>query len=133
MQGLPRIVLVFLFVFGILALGGGTQDLCCPLWDLLSQWVDSGWGTQAPERTGSRSFHMWLSCSVTCGILVPQPGISPHPLHCKADSSPLDHQGIPFFIFVKVYFDSCVESGLRKGERGAGSKVMVETEEVSQW
>lgn len=27
-----------------------------------------------------------LSCSVTCGILVPKPGIKRQPLHCKVDS-----------------------------------------------
>ena len=27
-----------------------------------------------------------LSCSAASGILVPQPGIEPHPLHCKMDS-----------------------------------------------
>ena len=34
-----------------------------------------------------------LSCSSLCGILVPLPGIKP--LHNKADSKPLDHQGSP--------------------------------------
>ena len=36
---------------------------------------------------------VWLSFSSVCGILVPLPGIKP--LHNKADSKPLDHQGSP--------------------------------------
>ena len=35
MQGLPRIVLIFIFVFGDSGLSGGTRDL-------LSQCMDSG-------------------------------------------------------------------------------------------
>ena len=36
-----------------------------------------------------------LSCSQSCGILVHWPGLKPHPLHCKANPQPLDHQGSP--------------------------------------
>ena len=35
-----------------------------------------------------------LSCPGACGIF-PVQGWNPHPLHCKADSSPLDQQGSP--------------------------------------
>ena len=34
-----------------------------------------------------------------CGILVLRLGIEPHPLHCKADSLPLNQQGSPAWIF----------------------------------
>ena len=48
---------------------------------------------------------LWLSCSMACRILVPRTRLSPHPLHLKADSSPLDHQGSPDvrFLYRKVY------------------------------
>ena len=36
-----------------------------------------------------------LSCSVACGMLVPQQGLNLSPLHWKADSQPLDQQGNP--------------------------------------
>ena len=36
-----------------------------------------------------------LSCPTACGILVPLQGSNPCPLHWKADSQPLDHQGSP--------------------------------------
>ena len=38
-------------------------------------------------------------CSAARGILVPQPGVEPGPLHCKVDSQPLDHQGSPLHTF----------------------------------
>ena len=41
-------------------------------------------GLQSTQASAA-SIHS-LACSVTCGILVPQPGINPHPLRCKADS-----------------------------------------------
>ena len=40
-----------------------------------------------------------LSCSAACGILFPNQGLNLHPLYCKADSLPLDHQGSPWYIF----------------------------------
>ena len=43
-----------------------------------------------------------LSCPVACGILVSQPGVELHPLHWKADSLPLDHQGSPYFYLIFV-------------------------------
>ena len=38
-----------------------------------------------------------------CGILVLRLGIEPRPLHCKADSLPLDQQGSSAWIF--YFFD----------------------------
>ena len=35
----------------------------------------------------------WLSCSMACGILVPQPGIEPLFSALQGRSSPLNHQG----------------------------------------
>ena len=48
---------------------------------------------------------VWLSCSMACRILVPRTRFNPHPLHRKADSSPLDHQGSPDVrsLYRKVY------------------------------
>ena len=40
-----------------------------------------------------------LSCSEVCGILVPDQGLTPSPLHCYANSQPLDHQGSPSLQF----------------------------------
>ena len=51
-----------------------------------------------------------LTCPSACGILVPRPTqwSNPHPLHYKADSELLDHQGTPstlffFFFFIQYY------------------------------
>ena len=51
------------------------------------------------------AYGVWLSCSMACRILVPLTWLSPHPLHRKADSSPLNHQGSPDvrFLYRKVY------------------------------
>ena len=43
------------------------------------------------------------SYSVACGILVPHQGSNLQPLHYKADSQPLDHQGNPPFFFFFNY------------------------------
>jgi len=53
----------------------GTWDLRCVLWDL-SLWCMSSRAPCSVVAAGE------LSCSVACGILVPQW----RPLHCKADS-----------------------------------------------
>ena len=34
------------------------------------------------------------------GSYFPNQGLSPHPLHWKADSSPLDHQGSPYILYI---------------------------------
>lgn len=44
-----------------------------------------------------------LNCSEACGTGVCQPEIKPHPLHCEADSYPLDCPGSPSFIFLIFY------------------------------
>ena len=54
-----------------------------------------------------------LSCPVACGkgSQFPDQGLNPCPLHWKADSLPLDHQGSPAFIiflifnFIYLFFD----------------------------
>lgn len=46
-----------------------------------------------------------LSCSAACGILFPNQGLNLHPLYCKADSLPLDHQGSP--LDLRKQNDSC--------------------------
>ena len=43
-----------------------------------------------------------LSCPEACGIFLDQ-GSDWCPLHCKADSSPLDHQGSPQYCFLIFY------------------------------
>ena len=65
------------------------------------------WGPLLSGRTGSRcvgsrSCHTWAQQSWCPGSDAPwQVGISPDqglnqgPLHCRADSEPLDHQGSP--------------------------------------
>ena len=45
----------------------------------------SGCSVHALEHTGSGVVARRLSFNVTSGILVPQPGIEPCPLNCKAD------------------------------------------------
>ena len=45
----------------------------------------SGCSVHALEHTGSAAVARRLSFYVASGILVPQPGIEPCPLHCKAD------------------------------------------------
>ena len=37
-----------------------------------------------------------LGCPAACGVLVPIQRSKPHPLHWKANSQPLDHQGSPW-------------------------------------
>ena len=47
-----------------------------------------------------------LYCPKACGILVPQRGMDPEscPLHRKADSLPLDHQGSAYIWFLNITF-----------------------------
>lgn len=44
---------------------------------------------------GSVTAALGLSCSATCGVLVPQPGTRPVSPACKADSLSLGHQESP--------------------------------------
>ena len=43
-------------------------------------------------------------CSMPRGILMPGPQIEPSPLHCKADSESLDHQGSSNICFVLTQY-----------------------------
>ena len=54
-------------------------------------------GVQDPFAAGMDSVVVAcsFSCSVTCGISVPQQGTGPASLALQADSQPLDHQGSP--------------------------------------
>ena len=54
------------------------SDLSCDLWDLLLQHTDSLAGVCGLQSSWTLVVAMHrLSCSVACGILVPQPGIKP--------------------------------------------------------
>ena len=44
------------------------------------------------------------SCSAACELLVLNQRSNPCPLHCKADSEPLEHQGHPWNIRMSIYF-----------------------------
>ena len=44
---------------------------------VVAQGLVSSCGTQAPEQAGSVVGACGLSCPVTCGILVPRPGMEP--------------------------------------------------------
>ena len=51
------------------------------------------WNIVGVKRIILLYYVFWLSCPA-CRILVPHPGIEPGSLAVKAESSPLDHQGI---------------------------------------
>ena len=55
------------------------------------------------EHLGSFVVTHWLSCSEACGIF-PDQGLNLCPLHWKADSYPLHHQGSPHGIFTCLFF-----------------------------
>ena len=79
-----------------LVLSYGTQDFHCVTWDLFVVACRlSSWGTWAPGHAGLVTAGHRLSRSEVCGILVPDQGLNPGPLHSYANSSPLDHQGSP--------------------------------------
>ena len=44
-------------------------------------------------------FMFWCLGCEACGILVPDQGSNPHPLHWKAKSQPLDQQGSPWWCY----------------------------------
>ena len=81
------IIAIFFFFFLVVSgLSCGIQDLSL-------------------RRMGSVVVVRGLSCPAACGILIPWPGIRPvHPMHCKADSLPLDHQGSPWY---SIFYYSC--------------------------
>ena len=78
-------------------------DLHRVMWDLSLQLTDSlvvapelsscGMGLLR-ERASVAVVHE-LSCSSSCGILVPQLVTEPMSLHCKVDPLSLGHQGSP--------------------------------------
>ena len=79
----------------------------CGEWGLLSSWGAHGshcghfsCGSQALWRPGSAVAAHGLSCPAACGIFLGQ-GLNRHPLHCKAASLPLSHQGSPQFTIAK--------------------------------
>ena len=88
---------------------------CCSAWASLQFWrvgfLFSSCGVKAPEHVGSvvcgtPSLQLrfmssvvvaacGLSCPAACGSQFPDQGLNLRPLHCKADSLPLDHQRSP--------------------------------------
>lgn len=72
--------------FGCLGLRCGA-DLHCIMWDMCCHT----WALQVGPLIVARM----LSCLRAYGILVPDKGLVPRPLHCKEDSLPLDYQGSP--------------------------------------
>ena len=56
------------------------------------------------RRAGSVIVAHRPSCSAACGTL-PDQGSNPCPLHWRADSQPMRHQGSPISLFLKVYFN----------------------------
>ena len=61
-------------------------------WTWLSDWTTT-WNIVGVKRIILLYYFFWLNCPA-CRILVPHPGIEPGSLAVKAESSPLDHQGI---------------------------------------
>ena len=77
-------------------------------------------GAQALEQASFSSCCMWARrlqnigsvvmaqrprCPAACGIL-PDQGSNRHPLHCRADSQSLAHQGCPLIIILNFYLKS---------------------------
>ena len=63
-------ILLCIYLFG--CLGSSLHK-----WDLLLSRTDSSCGARVPDLVGSVVEARGLSCLVTCGILVPRPGIKP--------------------------------------------------------
>ena len=61
------------------------------------------------RRAGSVVVAHGPSCSVACGIL-PDQGSNPCPLHWRADSQPLRHQGSPFPGYVPFHLKLCADN-----------------------
>ena len=76
----------------VAASGGHSSSRCAGLslsWSLLLRSTGS-------RRAGSVVVAHGPSCSAACGIF-PDQGSNPCPLHWRADSQPLRHQGSPSF------------------------------------
>ena len=89
----------------MLGLGCGTRDLGCVVQDLLLRLKDAVVAVHG------------LSCSEACGVLALQQGSNSHALHCKADSSPLDHWGSPALQHLLLVLLSPTEKSLGSGCR----------------
>ena len=59
-------------------------------------------------------FYLLFSGWEARGILAPNQGSNPNPLHWKAKPQPLDHQGIPIYKFLSTKY--CVRAVSRKLE-----------------
>ena len=87
--------LLFIAVLGLLI---SLQWLL--LWSTGSRRVDfSSCGSQALEHGFNVVVAHGFSCSAACGIFLKR-GSNQCPLHCKADSHPLCHQGSPYKLFL---------------------------------
>ena len=81
----------------VVASGGHSSSRCAGLslsWPLLLQSTGS-------RHAGSVIVAHGPSCSTACGI-TPDQGSNPCPLHWKADSQPLCHQGSPLFFLMSL-------------------------------
>ena len=58
----------------------------------------------ALRHLGSVVEVLGFSCPWACGIFVPDQGLNLHPLHWKADSYPLGHQGSPLYSLTAHYY-----------------------------
>ena len=103
--------ILFLAALGLLAVRGLFSS--CSKWRLLfscSAQASPGGGfsccgAQALGHVGSVVVAYGVSCLVACGLL-PDQGINPYLLHCKADSQPLDHQGSPCGALFLIFFSN---------------------------
>ena len=59
-------------------------------------------------------FHVFVFCCEARGILAPNQGSNPHPLHWKVKPQPPDHQGSPIYKFLSAKY--CVRTVSRKSE-----------------
>ena len=78
------VCMLFVAVCGLLSSCGTWAPEC--LGSVVVVRSLSSCGVQALEHVGSVVAVHGLSCPTACGILGPQPGIEPRPLHWKVDS-----------------------------------------------
>ena len=93
---------VFVSVRGlsvVVASGGHSSSRCAGL-SLSRPLLLRGTGSR---HAGSVVVAHGLSCSAACGILLDQ-GSNPCPLHWRADSQPLRHQGSPVNVILNEFF-----------------------------
>ena len=106
----------FLFFFGWV----GSLPWCVDFLELQRQGFSLG-------CTGSLVGVCGLSCSAAGGILAPQPGIEPHPLHWKVDSFPLDHGGSPTTALFWFWAETLLSWRMRKRETAWAAESAPET------